>query len=55
MDNYRLTLAVGTRWIASIDGRVVDQHLKDRAAAFPPICTLLVNAGWIATKRPPAR
>jgi hypothetical protein len=56
LPTYRLSLlmAVGTRSIRSIDGGQISSALKASYEHFPPICHELVNAGWIASTRPPA-
>jgi hypothetical protein len=55
LPTYKLSLllAVGTSAVASIDGIKVPDKLRQRAAAFPAICSALVNRGWIATQEPP--
>jgi hypothetical protein len=57
LPTYRLSLllAVGLDAIASIDGCQISQKLKDRALAYPKLCSEFVNQGWIADPQVPDR
>lgn len=47
--NFKLSLVImcGDN-LRVIDGCTVSDHLRKRAAAYPPVCRRMIDAGWVA-------
>ena len=52
-NKYRLSLILVCPQLSTIDNKMIPQQIRDIAATYPPVCSQLINAGWMIETPPP--